>query len=66
MEKQILILGQVPAEYDTCLLIETFLRGGHCAFELIAHCKKDLQEGEMVVHQAFDSKGSLNLKRLGK
>ena len=66
VEKQILILGQVPDEYDNQLLIETFLQGGHRAFELIAHNKKDLQEGEMVVHQAFDSKGSLKTTKTGK
>lgn len=66
VEKQILILGQVPDEYDNQLLIETFLQGGHRPSELIAHNKKDLQEGEMVVHQAFDSKGSLKTTKTGK
>jgi hypothetical protein len=59
VEKQIIILSKVPDKDDNLLLIETFLQGGHRPSELIAHFKRDIQEGELIVHQAFDSKGKL-------
>lgn len=66
VEKQLLILSKVPDEFDNRLLIETFLQGGHRPSELIAHYKRDLEEGELVVRQAFDAKGNLKPPKNGK